>query len=90
MTSLNRQSKTLGGLAVALACTLIDLMCNGKKIGRIVQGPAKLVAEPSDEQLLLEFDAAFEVKRESKHPTIVVRKSVGRHNRLRLAIGRIG
>jgi len=87
---LNRQNKTLGGLAVALACTLIDVICNGKKIGRVVQhGRSKSVAEPSDEQLLLEFDAAFEVKRKSKHPTILVRKSAGRHHGLRLAIKRI-
>lgn len=88
---LNRQNKTLGGLAVALACTFIDLTCNGSKIGKITQhGRAKLVAEQSDEQLVLEFDAAFEVKRESKHATIVVRKSPGRHGGLRLAVRRIG
>jgi len=28
---LNRQSNTLGGLAVALACTLIDVVCDGKR-----------------------------------------------------------
>jgi transcriptional regulator with XRE-family HTH domain len=88
---LNHQSKTLGGLAVALACTLIDLVCNGRKIGRIMEhGRASLGAGQLDEKLVLEFDAAFEVKRESKRPTIVVRKPAGSHDGLRLAIRRIG
>lgn len=86
----NRQSQTLGGLAVALACTQIDLICNGTKIGRIAHGRPKLADEPLDEQLVLEFDAAFKVKRESKQPTIVVRKSARRHHGIRLAIRRIG
>ena len=88
---LNRESKALGGLAVALACTVVDLMCNGTKIGRIRRvGRAKLVTGPPEEQLVLEFDKAFELKAKSKNPTIVVRKSVARHDRLRLAITRIG
>jgi transcriptional regulator with XRE-family HTH domain len=88
---LNRESKALGGLAVALACTVVDVMCNGTKIGRIRRaGRAKLVTGPPEEQLVLEFDKAFELKAKSKHPTIVVRKSATRHNRIRLAITRIG
>jgi transcriptional regulator with XRE-family HTH domain len=87
---LNRQSQTLGGLAVALACTLVDLECNGTRIGRVIQRRrAEALSKPSDEQLLLEFDAAFEVRRETKRPTIVLRKSAGRQNGLRLAIRRI-
>lgn len=88
---LNRQSKTLGGLAVALACTVVDLVCDGTKIGRIVQsGNAAPVANLLEEQLVLEFDDAFEFKGESEQPTIVLRKPVARHDSLRLAIRRIG
>ncbi len=88
---LNHESNTLGGLAVALACTIVDLMCNGRMIGRIKRGGrAKLKTRPPEEQLLLEFDKAFELKRGSKHPTIVVRKSASRHGGLRLAIKRMG
>lgn len=88
---LNRQSKTLGGFAVALACTVVDLVCDGTKIGRIVQnGNAAPVSELLQEQLVLEFDDAFEFKRESGQPTIVLRKPVARHDSLRLAIRRIG
>src|SRR5713101_7624923 len=54
---LNRQSKALGGLAVAIACTLIDLVCDRTKIGRIVHSEhAKPRAEPLTQQLVLEFD----------------------------------
>jgi len=87
---LNRQSKSLGGLAVALACTVVDLMCNGTKIGRI--GCAKLAKSEimrREEQLVLEFDETFELRAKSKRPTIVVRKTVARQDRLRLAITRI-
>jgi hypothetical protein len=88
---LNRHSKALGGLAVALACTVVDLVCDGTRIGRIVQsGNAEPVAELLEEQLVLEFDDAFEFKRESEHPTIVLRKPVARHDNLRLTIRRIG
>ena len=84
---LNRQSKTLGGLAVALACTVVDLVCDGTRIGRRMQG---VHAEPVPEgQLVLEFDEAFEFKRESEYPTIVLRKPPARHDSLRLAIRRI-
>jgi transcriptional regulator with XRE-family HTH domain len=87
---LNRQSNALGGLAVALACTYVDLVCGGKKIGRIVQiGASEPVAEVLEEQLVLEFDGAFEYKRESGPPTIVLRKPVARRDSLRLAIRRI-
>jgi hypothetical protein len=88
---LNRQNKTLGGLAVALACTLVNLDCNGTKIGRIEPGGnAGPVAELLLEQLVLEFDDAFEVKSESEQPTIVLRKSTARQDSLRLAVRRIG
>jgi hypothetical protein len=88
---LNRQSETLSGLPVALACTIVDLLCDGKKIGRIVQsGNAEQVAELLEEQLVLEFDEAFEVSHESEHPMIVLRKPVAQYDALRLAIRRIG
>ncbi len=89
---LNHQSETLSGLPVALACTIVDLFCDGKKIGRIVQsGNGEPVAELLEEQLVLEFDGAFEIRRESQQtPAIVLRKSAARHESLRLAIRRIG
>lgn len=88
---LNRQSKTLGGLAVALACTLLDLTCDGTKIGRIGdRDHAKPLMEPPPQQLILEFDEAFEFKPESKRATIVLRKSLARQSSLRLSIRKIG
>jgi len=88
---LNCQSKTLGGISVALACTLVDLVCNGTKIGRLKQ--KRQGQQPADfakEQLVLEFDNAFELKRTSKHPTIVLRKPTARHKSLRLSVRRMG
>jgi len=88
---LNRQSKTLGGLAVALACTVVDLVCAGTRIGRSAQSvQAAPVPEAYAGQLVLEFDEAFEFKGESEHPTIVLRKPPARHDSLRLVIRRIG
>jgi len=48
------------------------------------------VPETYEGQLVLEFDGAFEFKRESEHPTIVLRKPPARHDSLRLVIRRIG
>jgi transcriptional regulator with XRE-family HTH domain len=89
---LNHQSKTMNGLAVALACRLIDLVCDGTTIGRIVpNGHTDLGVDPIAEQLVLEFDDAFELKRESERPTIVLmRKPTSRHETLRLSITKIG
>jgi transcriptional regulator with XRE-family HTH domain len=88
---LNRQTKTLGGLAVALACTVVDLVCDGTKIGRSMRG-AQVEALPDTDggQLVLQFDEAFEFKHESEYPTIVLRKPPARHDSLRLLIRRIG
>jgi hypothetical protein len=88
---LNRQSKALGGRAVALACTIVDIVCDGTKIGRVVEGGNdKPVEEVLDEPLVLEFDGTFELGRESEHPTIILRKPVARQDGLRLSIKRIG
>ncbi len=88
---LNRQSKALGGLAVALTCTVVDLVCDGTTIGRTTQnGRAAKGAESYEEQLVLEFDDAFELKRDSEHPTIVLRKPAARRDSLRLSIRKIG
>ncbi len=88
---LNRQSKRLGGLSVALACTVIDLVCDGKRIGRIVKSwEEKPIQELPLEQLVLEFDDAFDFERESENPTLVLRKPPGRHETLRLSVRRIG
>ena len=89
---LNRQSKSLGGLAVALACTVVDVACGDTKIGRIMQrsGDAVPLQMPPDGVLVLEFDESFECKPESDIATIVLRKPPARHDSLRLAIRRIG
>jgi hypothetical protein len=88
---LNRQSKSVGGLAVALACTLVDLVCDGTKIGRVLHSQrAKPLTEPIEQQLILEFDRAFEIKHESKRATIVLRKRAARNGSLRLSISKIG
>lgn len=85
---LNRQSNTLGGLAVALACTLVDLVCDGIVIGRTLR-PSRRALETPGRQLVLEFDGTFESKRGSKHPTIVLRKPSHR-NTVRLSIKAVG
>lgn len=86
---LNRQSKALGGLAVALACTFLDLVCDGTRIGRSAQRSVR--AEPTPErQLVLEFDDTFEIERDSERPTVVLRKPPARHDSVRLRIRRIG
>ncbi|MBM3735919.1 MAG: helix-turn-helix transcriptional regulator [Acidobacteria bacterium] len=87
---LNHQNKSLGGLAVALACTMVDLTCDGKTIGRLQ--PARLAEQPlrtSQHQLELEFDNAFEIKADAKVPTLVIRKPATRTGSVRLAI-RVG
>lgn len=87
---LNHQSKALGGLAVALACTVVDVLCDGTKIGRILQkGDDGSAAQLREQQLVLEFDAAFEVLLESEHPTIILRKPVVHNDGLRLSIKRM-
>lgn len=88
---LNEQSDTLGGLAVALACTLVDLVCDGTNIGRIVRTKhsEKRVDRTPEPQLVLEFDGAFESKRESKYATIVLRKTASK-SALHLSIKKVG
>jgi hypothetical protein len=85
---LNGQNRTLGGFAVAAACTLVDLVCDGRRIGRV--GSNDLPETPTENQLVLEFDEAFELKREDGRPTMVLRKPPARDARLRLAVKRIG
>jgi hypothetical protein len=85
---LNGQSKTLGGFAVAAACTLVDLVCDGRRIGRV--GGNDLPGTLSEDQLVLEFDEAFELRREGGRPTMVLRKPPARDTSLRLAVKRIG
>lgn len=85
---LNSQTQALGGISVALACTFLDLDCNGTKIGRIARGAQP--PTPTAEQLILEFDSSFEVMRASSTPTVALRKSSTRQSVLRLAIKRVG
>jgi hypothetical protein len=87
---LNRQSKSLNGLTVALACTILDLTCNGARIGRIVPGSrTKQIPKGPKDQLVLEFDESFRFLRKSDHPAVVLRKSPSR-DVLRLSVKRIG
>ena len=87
---LNRQTETVGGLAVALACTIVDLSCNGNKIGRlgdnveIQRGPAS-----RDGGLILQFDDAFEVRSAAEGPSIILRKPAARDHNLRLSIKKL-
>lgn len=85
---LNRDSKSLGGLAVALACTLVNLTCGDTKIGRIVQPSSDATSLHAilGAQLVLEFDDAFEYKPEAEGATIVLRRPPARDRSLRLAI----
>jgi hypothetical protein len=84
---LNRQNKSLGGLAVALACTVVNLACDGTQIGRIQDADPP---PPAAGQLVLEFDDAFEFKPESERATIVLRKPAAHRESIRLVIRRIG
>jgi hypothetical protein len=86
---LNHQSNALGGLATALACTIVDVVCHGTRIGIVQTGHVQPVAEPLEDQLVLEFDDAFELKQVSDHPTVILRKPPARHDTLRLSIRRI-
>jgi transcriptional regulator with XRE-family HTH domain len=84
---LNGQSKALGGLAVALACTLADVVCDGKRIGRLGDN---LSAGTGEKQLVLEFDQAFELNQDGVHPSMILRKPPGADGLVRLALKRIG
>lgn len=88
---LNHQSNALNGLAVALACTFIDLACGKVRIGRIP--PVELAARTQGsigEQLVLEFDKSFEIQRGAERPTLVLRKSPSRREIVRLSVRRLG
>ena len=83
---LNGQSKALGGLAVALACTLADVVCDGKRIGKLGD---KSSSGAGEKQLVLEFDQAFELNQDGAHPSMVLRKPPGADSLVRLALKRI-
>jgi transcriptional regulator with XRE-family HTH domain len=87
---LNGQSNSINGLAVALACTFVELSCSGVRIGRTTASEsAETESENLEEQLLLEFDESFEFHRESERPILVLRKSPGRQEIMRLSMRRI-
>jgi hypothetical protein len=87
---LNGQSNSINGLAVALACTLVELSCSGIRIGRTTSSESMETEQGGlEEQLLLEFDESFEFRRESERPILVLRKSPGRQEIMRLSMRRI-
>jgi hypothetical protein len=87
---LNEQSERLGGLAVALACSVgVEMVCNGVKIGKLVPSPnVDHRAKPStlDAQLALEFDHNFVVHQGSDIPTLILRKPASSDRQIRLRI----
>jgi transcriptional regulator with XRE-family HTH domain len=89
---LNEQSERLGGLAVALACSIgVEVVCNDIRIGKLVASPnGDRRAKPStrDAQLALEFDHNFVVQQGAEVPTLILRKpaSSDRQIHLRIAV----
>ena len=87
---LNNQSVRLGGLAVALACSIgIDVECNGVTIGKLVpmpNGDHRAKAHAHDAQLVLEFDDNFVLKQESHSPCVLLHKPASSERRIRLRI----
>lgn len=87
---LNRHSKTLGGIVVARACTVIDLVCDGIVIGKIASAQeGRRVSDFFIGQLVLEFDDAFEVRGDSASPSVVLRRPAQREDGWRLSIRRV-
>ena len=87
---LKGQSSALGGLAVALACTFVELECGGLRIGRLKTSTrVKSEALPPKEQLVIEFNEAFKFQRESERSVVILRRPPGRQQTLRLSIKRI-
>jgi hypothetical protein len=87
---LNEQSERLGGLAVALACSIgVEMVCNGVQIGKLVLSPnGDHGVKPSsrDPQLALEFDHNFVVQRGSDTPILILRKPASSDRQIRLRI----
>jgi hypothetical protein len=87
---LNRQSNSLNGLAVALACTFVNLACGTAVIGRITSSARpESVPEGAEDQLVLEFEECFEFQRKSERPTLVLRRSPGGQKVLRLSVTKV-
>jgi hypothetical protein len=87
---LTGESKALGGLAVALTCTIMDVECDGKTIGKIKR--RKDQAEPKADryQLQFEFDHAFQLQPAAENPVVVLRKAAPSRESVRVSIKRIG
>lgn len=83
---LKGHSHTLGGRAVALACTFLDLVCDGVHIGRL---PRKTSRDQADNQLVLQFDSSFRFKSASGNPTLVLKKPPSRAHGLHLTVRRV-
>jgi len=86
---LNRHSERMDGHAVALACTLMNLVCAGEEIGKISYRQNGQPTSPP-EQLVLEFDDSFEISGQSEHPTLLLRKPLLRNESVRILVKRIG
>jgi len=87
---LNEQSERLGGLAVALACSIgVEMVCNGVKIGKLVPSPNgnhRTKLSTHEPQLALEFDHNFVVQQGSDIPTVILRKPASSDRQIRLRI----
>lgn len=87
---LNRHSDRLDGHAVALACTMMTVACNGTEIGKIGQSQNGHQTDDSPAQLVMEFDDAFEVNPDPEHPTLLLRKGPSHSDSVRILVKRIG
>jgi transcriptional regulator with XRE-family HTH domain len=87
---LNGQSERLGGLAVALACSIgVEMVCNDVRIGKLVHslnGDNRAKPSARDAQLALEFDHNFAVQQATEAPTLILRKPASSEGQIRLRI----
>ena len=86
---LNEHSTKMDGHAVALACTIMNLSCDGTQIGRLSQFDNGQPSEAPSQQLVLEFDDAFEIKPGADRPTLILRKPPARDTTVRLLVKRV-
>jgi transcriptional regulator with XRE-family HTH domain len=73
---LNGTNTSLGGLSVALACSIgIEIECDGRSIGPSSRNGHVRQDQPAVHQLLLEFDASFQLVTSEPTVRLILRKT---------------